>query len=132
MNKNIELLYTNFNDAIDRLNEAINLNSDEDIIKEGIIKRFELTYLLTFRLLRDYLIHDGYDLKIGSEKELLNISYKEKLITDGDAWLQMVSSYEKIAKVYNSDLINEVYILIKEKYITLFKELNIKLIDIKE
>ena len=55
--------YINFNNAVKRLNEANVLykkNSDDDIYQDALIKRFEFTFELAWKTLRQFMIDSGY------------------------------------------------------------------------
>ena len=49
--------FSNFQKALSQLTEAIETNGVNpiDIIKEGIIQRFEFTHELAWKVLKDYL-----------------------------------------------------------------------------
>ena len=51
--------------ALNRLQEALNLEVD-DIIIDGVLHRFEFTFELAWKTIKDYLEYLGLTEKIGS------------------------------------------------------------------
>lgn len=121
----MEKLLKDYNDSLERLKEAIaKYNGKDDIIGDGIIHRFRLTFLITWRLLRDYLIKEGYDLKVGTQKELLQFAFKAGIIENGDAWILMIKSYEDISHFYENSITEQICSKIQSEYVKLFEDLS--------
>ena len=53
--------FMNFENALKQLVEGVDkfANTEENIIKEGIIQRFEFTHELAWKVLKDYLEYEG-------------------------------------------------------------------------
>lgn len=63
--------FDNFNKAVKRLNEAniaYKKNSDNDIYQDALIQRFEFTFELAWKTLREFMTDQGYQLEILSPK----------------------------------------------------------------
>ena len=63
--------FDNFSKAVKRLNEAniaYKKNSADDIYQDALIKRFEFTFELAWKTLREFMTEQGYQLEILSPK----------------------------------------------------------------
>ena len=60
--------FANFEKAFFQLSDGIKDNSinPPDIIKEGIIQRFEFTHELAWKVIKDFLDYEGYKNIVGS------------------------------------------------------------------
>lgn len=111
--------------ALNRLQEALNLEAD-DIIIDGVLHRFEFTFELSWKTIKDYLEYLGITEKIGSPREIIQLAFKQGIITDGDAWIQMMLSRNLLSHMYDESASREIYEKIKNEYIKLFIKLKEK------
>ncbi|WP_235603250.1 HI0074 family nucleotidyltransferase substrate-binding subunit [Thermoanaerobacter sp. YS13] len=51
--------FEDFKNAFMRLKEAFDINIENDIIIDGIIQRFEFTFELAWKLIKDYIAYEG-------------------------------------------------------------------------
>ena len=60
--------FANFNKALAQLANGVEHNgaNPEDLIKEGIIQRFEFTHELAWNVMKDFLVYEGFQDIIGS------------------------------------------------------------------
>jgi len=68
-----------FENALERLKEGIN-EKDSDIVIDGILHRFEFTFELAWKTLKDYLEYQGIVSKIGSPREIIQEGFKQGII----------------------------------------------------
>lgn len=76
----LENKYDNFSKAVNRLNEAniaYKRNSNDDIYQDALIKRYEFTFELAWKTLREYLVDQGYQLEIMSPKGVIAFAWRE-------------------------------------------------------
>ena len=111
--------------ALNRLQEALNLEAD-DIIIDGVLHRFEFTFELAWKTIKDYLEYLGITEKIGSPREIIQPAFKQGIIIDGDAWLQMMLSRNLLSHMYDESASRDIYEKIKNEYIKLFVDLKKK------
>ena len=114
-----------FFNALNRLQEALNLEAD-DIIIDGVLHRFEFTFELSWKTIKDYLEYLGITEKIGSRREIIQLAFKQGIISDGDAWLQMMLSRNLLSHMYDESASRDIYEKIKNEYIKLFVDLKEK------
>lgn len=98
----------------------------DEIIREGLIQRFEYTHELAWNVMKDYLLEVGEIKSIGS-KDATRESFKAELITDGDVWMEMIKSRNKTSHTYNEETAHEIYVKIINDYYPAFLAFKIKM-----
>ncbi len=113
--------FSNFEKAYKLFKEAIENYNDKNskLEKEGIIQRFEYTFELAWKTLKDYLEYGG--ILVSLPREIIKQSFSKGLISDGDAWVDMLEKRNLIAHTYDEKNFEIVINLIKDKY---FKAVN--------
>lgn len=111
--------------AFARLQEALDAEANAIVI-DGVLHRFEFTFELAWKTIKDYLEYLGMTEKIGSPREIIQLGFKQGIIADGDAWIQMMLSRNLLSHMYDENASREVYKKIKNEYIKLFQELKEK------
>ncbi len=114
----------NYSKAYFQLKEAFELyeNTQLPIIKEGIIQRFEFTHELSWKLLKDYLIWQGYQ-NINGSRDAVKTSFNIGLISNGKIWIEMIRSRNNTVHTYDKNILETEYTKIKDLYLPLFEEL---------
>ena len=105
--KKLENKYDNFNRAVKRLNEAntaYKSNCDDELYQDAFIKRFEFTFELAWKTLREFLTEQGYRLEIPSPKGVIAFAYREGIIENESVWLDMLESRNLTAHDYGREL----------------------------
>lgn len=115
-----------FYNALNRLEESLVENPTEIII-DGALHRFELTFELAWKVIKTYLEYMGMLEKTGSPRETIQNGFKQGLITDGEAWIEMMLARNALSHLYDENESRNIYRNIKEKYVKLLKELKDKL-----
>jgi nucleotidyltransferase substrate binding protein (TIGR01987 family) len=127
--------FQNYQRALTHLDQAIKSTEDKEIDEfsdleiQGTIKCFEMVFDLSWKTLQDYLGEQGYGMK--GPKPILDQSFKDDLITNGDEWAKMLDSRNKAAHAYDRDLATEVLEKIRKSYYPLFDDLDKVLARIK-
>lgn len=93
-----------------------------DLEKEGIIQRFEYTFELAWKTLKDYLESSGIILEEVTPKAVIKQAFESKIIKDGELWIEMLIQRNKLSHTYNQDTFNESIELIKSKFISSLDE----------
>lgn len=114
-----------FYNALERLQEALN-EEVTDVVIDGVLHRFEFTFELSWKTVKDYLEYLGVTEKIGSPREIIQLGFKQGIISDGEAWIQMMLSRNALSHLYDEKTSREIYEKIKMNYINLFNELKEK------
>lgn len=122
--------FSNFKKAFAKLDEAVRkietdfqrdaegrIDADKflnDIIKEGIIHRFEYTHELAWDMLQDFLSDMGNVQLFGSEDAAREAFVA--LISDGDVWMDMIESRKKTPHTYKEQTADGIFLKIVDVY----------------
>ena len=115
--------------ATERLKEAIQ-EKESDIVIDGTLHRFEFTFELAWKSMKDYLEYSGIIEGIGSPREIIKTAFSNGIIEDGEKWIKMMLARNSLAHLYDEEKSREIYIEIKEIYLNLFENLNKKFANI--
>jgi nucleotidyltransferase substrate binding protein (TIGR01987 family) len=120
--------FSNFEKALSQLQEGIENNSADpiNIIKEGIVQRFEFTHELAWKVLKDYLLYEGIQNVTGS-RSATREAFKMGLLNEGQKWMEMIESRNNTVHTYNEEILKVEYDKIISHYYSLFIDLQSKL-----
>jgi len=104
---------------LERFNEAERLNEME---KQGLIKAFEYTYELSWKTLQDLLKEKGYTNIVGP-KPVIEQSFQDGYISDGNGWMRMHKSRNLTSHTYDEQTAEEIIENIRSEYYSLLKNL---------
>ncbi len=128
-----EQRFSNFIKAMDKLQRSIeyihkNIKTRDlddgildEIIKEGIIQRFEYTHELAWNVMKDYAEYQGNS-SVGGSRDAAREAFQLKLIMDGEIWMDMIKSRNKTSHTYNEETANEIYSKILNAYYPAFED----------
>lgn len=92
--------FTNFEKAFLQLKDAIDRYEQLDVLaKEGLVQRFEYTFELAWKTLKDYLESEGVVTKF--LRETLKYAFQTDLIEHGEVWLDMLEKRNLLAHTYD-------------------------------
>lgn len=109
--------FDNYSKVIHRLLEGLD-NSDNnspDLLKEGIIQRFEFTHELAWKLMKDYLVYEGIQNITGS-RSATREAFNKGLIDNGQVWMDMIESRNMTVHTYRDDILEKEFQKIKTDY----------------
>ncbi len=130
MNEDIRWIqrYNNFSKAFSLLQEIIEANEDitvlEAIVKEGIVQRFEYTFELAWKTLKDKMIEDGLLIDKISPKYIFKLAFQSKYIEDVDLWIAMTNDRNLMSHTYDFSTFDSVLVKLQSEYYPLIKKLN--------
>jgi nucleotidyltransferase substrate binding protein (TIGR01987 family) len=96
--------FNNYLKALQTLTEAVELAQQRPLTKleqQGLIQGFEFTHELAWNVLKDYLDAQGFVGLIGS-RNATRQAFKDALIQDGDAWMDMIKARNLTSHTYNT------------------------------
>jgi nucleotidyltransferase substrate binding protein (TIGR01987 family) len=93
----------------------------DEMIKEGLIQRFEYTHELACNVMKDYAEYQG-NTDVGGSRDATREAFQLMLISNGEIWMDMISSRNKTSHTYNEETANEIYMKILNEYYPAFTE----------
>ncbi|WP_434511926.1 nucleotidyltransferase substrate binding protein [Desulfitobacterium sp. AusDCA] len=129
MNSKFEAKLANFRNALQRLKEAVdefNQPGASEVIRDGVIQRFEFTYELAWKTTKVYLEDLGI-VDINSPKAVIREAYAQRLLGDEKNWLLMLKDRNMTSDMYKEEMTEEVAERISTLYIQEFEFLLQKL-----
>lgn len=123
--------FDNYARAFGLLREAIETLSERDLSqleKEGVIQRFEYTWELAWKTLKDLLEDEGISLASVTPKAVIKEAFAAKLIRQGDVWMDALDARNKMSHVYNLRIFEAVIADIRARFLSLFDELHFDLL----
>ena len=112
--------------AIKSLKEGLSQEAD-DLRIDGVLQRFEFTFELAWKCIKDYLEIQGIVSSIGSPREIIQLAYKHNIIDDGEKWIEMMLSRNNLSHMYDKNVSRNIYDKIKSEYVTLIEKLQDKI-----
>ncbi|HWQ65569.1 MAG TPA: nucleotidyltransferase substrate binding protein [Methanospirillum sp.] len=109
---------SNYRKALTILHEGVDLYSSRllsNMEKQGLIKSFEFTYELSWNLMRDYSLYQGYQ-EIRGSRDAIRQAISMDLISDGEIWMEMLESRNITAHTYNEKTADDILEKIVTKY----------------
>jgi len=109
--------FYNFERALSQLSEGIESFGVNpiDLIKEGIIQRFEFTHELAWKVMKDYLEYEGYQ-NISGSRSATKEAFNKGLLVEGQIWMDMIESRNNTVHTYNPDILEVEYNKIINSY----------------
>ncbi len=120
--------FENYQKAFRQLKSAIEENgvNPVDIIKEGIIQRFEFTHELAWKVMKDYLEYEGIQNVTGS-RSATREAFNKGLIQNGQIWMDMIESRNKTVHTYNQEVLEIEFKKVVMSYLELFEKFEQKM-----
>jgi len=116
--------FANFQRAFLLLREAIEKDPEQlsQLEKEGIIQRFEYTFELAWKVLKDRMESDGIALDRISPKGVVRQAYNAKYIENPDIWFKMIGDRNLMSHTYDFAKFEVIIQSIRESYLPLLDD----------
>ena len=123
----------NYNKALERLTDAVRIISAEgrstedvdELLKEGLIQRFEYTQELAWKVMKDYEEYQGHTDVTGS-RDAFRKALQIGLIHDAE-WMNTIASRNITSHCYDEEEFNQVIAQIIHKYLPIFLQFQDKM-----
>lgn len=132
-----EQRFSNYRKAVDKLSQAVNFIKDkfakevdvkdlstsvlDEVLKEGLIQRFEYTHELAWNVMKDYAEYQG-DASIRGSRDATRSAFKMALVSNGEVWMDMIKSRNETSHTYNEETADEIFSKIIDAYYPAFDE----------
>jgi len=111
--------FQNFDRAFLLLREALENGSANlsPLEKEGVIQRFEYSYELAWKTIKDYLEQNGVIITPVTPRQVLKEAFASKVIEDGQVWIDMVDHRNLLSHSYDFSLFEKAVEAIVARYL---------------
>ena len=122
--RNIEFKYMNLKKAYIKLKEVSDLyDGNNDIIRDSLIQRFEFTYELTHKTLKEFMKYLGVTLENSFPRTIFKKAYVNNLISDDKVWINLLEDRNSTSHIYNENMSKEIADRIQNQYVYAISEL---------
>lgn len=120
--KRLKEKLNDYKNALERLKESLEMDISASIVLDGIIQRFEFSYELSWKIIKEYLEYQGI-IEARTPRETFKEGFKSGIIDDGDAWMDMIQDRNLTSHTYSEKTALEIYKKIKSKHYDNLKKL---------
>ena len=124
--------FDNYKRAFALLREAIEQARTTQLTqleKEGTIQRFEYTWELAWKVIKDYLDDAGTVLETITPASTVKAAFAAKIISDGESWMRALDTRNKMSHTYNFKKFDDALTEIDRVYLALFDDLHLFLLE---
>jgi nucleotidyltransferase substrate binding protein (TIGR01987 family) len=141
-----EQRFSNYRKAVEKLRQAVKYIQDkfeeedgeinqaesvlDEVLKEGLIQRFEYTHELAWNVMKDYAEYQG-NANIRGSRDATREAFKIKLLSNGEVWMDMIKSRNETSHTYNEETADEIFLKIIETYYPAFEMFTITMEELK-
>lgn len=98
------------------------LDTLNQLEKEGIIQRFEYTFELAWKVLKDKMEFDGLELNQISPKAVVRQAFQAKYVANADCWMRMIGDRNLMSHTYDFAKFEAVIRTIQAEYLPMLDE----------
>lgn len=118
--------FQNFDRAFVLLRDALENGPDalNQLEKEGVIRRFEFSFELAWKTLKDFMEQDGFVFATITPRQVLKDAFAAKILADGQVWIDMLDHRNLLSHTYNLAKFEEAVNAVHERYLDAFDQLH--------
>ena len=117
--QNFEKAYTLLRQALEEGPSSLTL-----LEKEGVIQRFEYSFELAWKLIKDFLEEGGLIISPVTPRQVLKDAFAAKLIAGGQVWIDMLDHRNLLSHTYDSAVFEEAVDAIAQRYLPAMEKLD--------
>ena len=122
--RSIEFKYINLKKAYIKLKEVSDIyDGQNDIIRDSLIQRFEFTYELTHKTLKEFMKYLGVTLENSFPRTIFKKAYVNNLISNDKTWINLLEDRNSTSHIYSEDMAKEIADRIISDYVSAIGEL---------
>lgn len=91
--------------------------------KEGIVQRFEFTFELAWKTIKDYLESTGLEIATITPKNIIKEAFSAKIIMDGEIWIDMLEKRNDVFDDYSEIAFSKTVKTIQIDYLKVLNDL---------
>jgi nucleotidyltransferase substrate binding protein (TIGR01987 family) len=111
--------FQNFDRGLDLLRDALahGPSALSPLEKEGVIQRFEYTFELAWKTVKDFLEENGLVISPITPRQVLKDAFAAKVIADGQTWIDMLDHRNLLSHTYDSAIFEKAVDAIAARYL---------------
>lgn len=95
--------FQNFEKAFLQFDEAVSTIDKLSVLeKEGLIQRFEYTFELAWKTLKDFL--ESQEVEAKFPRDVIKKGFQYEIISDGEMWMEMLEKRNLMAHTYDEEI----------------------------
>ena len=116
--QNFDRAFVLLREALERGPEVLSL-----LEKQGVIQRFEFSFELAWKTLKDYLEEGGLVISPLTPRQVIKEAFAAKVISDGQVWINMLDNRNLLSHTYDSVVFEQAVKAIAEHYLPAMEKL---------
>ena len=118
--------FQNFDRALVLLREALERGPGvlSNLEKEGVIQRFEYTFELAWKTIKDFLEEGGLIISPLTPRQVLKDAYVAKVLADGQGWIDMLDHRILLSHTYDFAVLEKAVDAIAARYLPALEDLH--------
>ena len=116
----------NYNSALSQLKQAIAVYTakpDDALYRDGLIQRFEFTFELAWKSLKEYMEGQGLIPCIASPRSILKEAFAMSIINDSETWNHILSARNLTSHIYDEKTAEDIASKVCREFLTVFQAL---------
>ena len=118
--------FQNFDRAFALLRQALEHGPTalSPLEKEGVIQRFEYSFELVWKTVKDFLEAGGLVISPITPRQVLKDAFAAKVLTDGQVWIDMLDHRNLLSHTYDLSVFEKAVDAIAARYLPAMEELH--------
>ncbi|MDR3120555.1 MAG: nucleotidyltransferase substrate binding protein [Clostridiales bacterium] len=119
--------FQNFDRAFKLLRSALEekpLDEYRDLECEGIVQRFEYTFELAWKMIKDYLEETGVQMAEVTPRSVIKEAFAAKVIASGQIFIDMMLARNLLSHTYDFEKFREILKKVKSEFLPALEELH--------
>lgn len=120
--------FENYRKALAKFNQAVEILTNkmswgeeiDDLLKEGLIQRFEYTHELAWKVMKDYAEYQGY-VNIQGSRDAFRRAFEMGII-ENESWMESIKDRNLTSHNYDDEMVVEILDAIRYTYAPLFND----------
>lgn len=111
--------FANFERALTSLRSAVEPGTAalSALEREGVVQRFEYTFELAWKTLKDYLGHEGVSIVPTTAQQVFRAAAESNIISDEQIWIAMLDHVAFLAHTYEATRFEQAVDAIASRYV---------------